>query len=187
MGTRIAPAMRKQPSQARSRATVEAIIEAGAQVLARKGAGGFNTNEVAAVAGVSIGSLYQYFPDKAALVQAIVERHYADILAVLASADDAAALVDGLIAIHRVHPALHVVLLEEAAPQSREAREAFEAQYLGRYEAMIAARGPASRTAARVLAAALEGAVHEIAAGAVPEDGREELLALVERYLGVRR
>ena len=51
--------MRKEPSQARSRATVEAIIEAGARVLGDHGWAGFTTNAVAVVAGISIGSLYQ--------------------------------------------------------------------------------------------------------------------------------
>lgn len=60
--------MRKEPRQARSRATVEIIVRAGARVLGDRGWAGFTTNQVAEVAGVSIGSLYQYFPDKLALM-----------------------------------------------------------------------------------------------------------------------
>lgn len=59
---------RKLPRQARSAATVEAIVAAAAHILEERGAEGFNTNAVARRAGVSIGSLYQYFPGKAALV-----------------------------------------------------------------------------------------------------------------------
>jgi len=59
---------RRRPKQARSRATFEAIIEAAAQILERRGADGLNTNDVAERAGVSIGTLYQYFPDKLALL-----------------------------------------------------------------------------------------------------------------------
>lgn len=59
---------RRRPKQARSRATCDAILEAAAQILERDGATGFNTNAVAERAGVSIGTLYQYFPDKQAIL-----------------------------------------------------------------------------------------------------------------------
>ena len=65
---------RRTPKQARSRATVEAIVEAAAQVLERKGPEGLTTNGVAERAGVSIGTLYQYFPDKQALLLAAARR-----------------------------------------------------------------------------------------------------------------
>ncbi|WP_241081897.1 TetR family transcriptional regulator [Achromobacter xylosoxidans] len=59
---------RKQPQQARSAELVAAILQAGAQVLATEGAARFTTARVAEKAGVSIGSLYQYFPNKAAIL-----------------------------------------------------------------------------------------------------------------------
>ncbi|MFB2604273.1 TetR/AcrR family transcriptional regulator, partial [Rhizobium phaseoli] len=59
---------RKQPKQARSTELVAAILDAAAQVLAREGAHRFTTARVAERAGVSIGSLYQYFPNKAAIL-----------------------------------------------------------------------------------------------------------------------
>lgn len=59
---------RKQPQQARSAELVAAILQAGAQVLAKEGAARFTTARVAEKAGVSIGSLYQYFPNKAAIL-----------------------------------------------------------------------------------------------------------------------
>lgn len=65
---------RKQPAQARSRAMVEALLEATARVLVHEGADALNTNRVAEVAGASVGSLYQYFPTREALVAALVER-----------------------------------------------------------------------------------------------------------------
>lgn len=61
--------------QERSAATVDIILVAAAQVLGREGPSGFNTNRVAEVAGVSIGSLYQYFPGKEALLAALARRH----------------------------------------------------------------------------------------------------------------
>ena len=69
---------RRSPRQARSRATWEAIVEAAAQILERDGAAAFNTNAVAERAGVSIGTLYQYFPDKQAVLAAAAKRELAD-------------------------------------------------------------------------------------------------------------
>jgi AcrR family transcriptional regulator len=59
---------RKQPKQARSAELVSAILEAAVQVLAKEGAQRFTTARVAEKAGVSVGSLYQYFPNKAAIL-----------------------------------------------------------------------------------------------------------------------
>lgn len=71
---------RKTPSQERSQATVQAILEAATRVLAKHSLAGFNTNRVAEVAGVSVGSLYQYFPNKDALVTALIEQTQRDLL-----------------------------------------------------------------------------------------------------------
>ncbi|WP_126241414.1 TetR family transcriptional regulator [Burkholderia gladioli] len=70
MSTRSTPrlAVRKQPQQARSTELVAAILEAATQVLAREGAVRFTTARVAEKAGVSVGSVYQYFPNKAAIL-----------------------------------------------------------------------------------------------------------------------
>ena len=66
---------RKRPKQARSSRLVEAILQAAVRVLEREGAAGFTTVRVAERAGVSVGSLYQYFPNKEALVGALIEHH----------------------------------------------------------------------------------------------------------------
>jgi AcrR family transcriptional regulator len=66
--------MRKAPRQARAQVTVAAIVEAAAQLLARDGLAGFTSNKVAERAGVSIGTFYQYFPDKDALMAALISR-----------------------------------------------------------------------------------------------------------------
>lgn len=70
---------RKTPSQARSRATYSAILEAAAQLLERNGTAAFTANKVAERAGVSIGTLYQYFPNKHAIVRTIAEREEAKL------------------------------------------------------------------------------------------------------------
>jgi AcrR family transcriptional regulator len=71
---------RKRPRQDRAKATVDSILVATARVLVKLGFDGLNTNAVAAAAGVSIGSLYQYFPNKDAIVIAVLDR-FADHLA----------------------------------------------------------------------------------------------------------
>lgn len=73
---------RKVPQQKRAADTVAVIVEAAARILERNGFEGFNTNAVAEKAGVSIGSLYQYFPGKNALLRAVIEREAAPFLAV---------------------------------------------------------------------------------------------------------
>jgi len=71
---------RKMPSQPRSTHTVEAIIEGAAHILEQHGLDGYTTNAIAARAGVSIGSLYQYFPTKDAVTVALIEREMAELV-----------------------------------------------------------------------------------------------------------
>lgn len=78
---------RKKPAQRRAQETVRALIEASARILATEGVDALNTNRVAEVAGVAVGSLYQYFPSKEALVGAVIE----------ARIEQDAALVDALL------------------------------------------------------------------------------------------
>ena len=66
---------RKQPRQARARLTVDAIFEATIQVLLSQGLSALTTTRVAERAGVSVGTLYQYFPQKQALLFALLQRH----------------------------------------------------------------------------------------------------------------
>jgi AcrR family transcriptional regulator len=77
---------RKSPRQRRSQATVETIVEAAARILETAGPDGFNTNAVARRAGVSVGSLYRYFPSKQALVAELSRRNAEAALAGLARA-----------------------------------------------------------------------------------------------------
>ena len=65
---------RRKPKQARAQDTVEIIFEATAQILRRKGRAALNTNYIAECAGISVGTLYQYFPDKESILVAIARR-----------------------------------------------------------------------------------------------------------------
>jgi AcrR family transcriptional regulator len=83
---------RKQPRQARSQATVDAIFEATIQVLLAEGLQRLTTIRVAERAGVSVGTLYQYFPQKQALLFSVLQRHLEKVVVAM---EDAAASVHG--------------------------------------------------------------------------------------------
>jgi AcrR family transcriptional regulator len=92
---------RKLPAQSRSTETVNALLEAAARILERHGFEGYTTNAIAERAGVSIGSFYQYFPNKDALTVALVERESAVLLAGIADAPSAGGYEAALIRIIR--------------------------------------------------------------------------------------
>jgi AcrR family transcriptional regulator len=191
--------MRKEPRQARSRATVEAIVQAGAHILGGRGLSGFTTNEVADVAGVSIGSFYQYFPNKLALIEAIRRKHFDDVLAVLQQAVESRSspeqlvdgLVHGMISVHCINPALHRVLLDLPDIEgSRSAYDKFRAEYLRHYKVVMAAyqnrrAEAADGIAAQVLSSAVEGVIHNAARRGMLKllKLKQELTKLVCSYL----
>jgi AcrR family transcriptional regulator len=187
---------RKLPRQARSRATVEAVITAAAQVLIKEGYEGATTARIAERAGVSIGSLYQYFPNKEALIATLIERHADEIVATIRQAleDPAhATLEDGLRAViragttaHRLDPRLHKILNEQvpragklakAMDTSRQITAAIE-RFLRTHAAELAP-GHDPAIAAIVIETAIESLAHK----AVIE--RRDLLAngLIEREM----
>src|SRR5215475_11789935 len=129
MPRRALTAPRKIPRQERAKATVAALLEATAYVLVREGYARASTNRIAKVAGVNIGSLYQYFPSKDALIAELIDRHLEEIARVLgvglaeaASApipDAVRALVRAHLAIHARDPKLHRALLEQVPRAER--------------------------------------------------------------------
>ncbi|MBK9030189.1 MAG: TetR family transcriptional regulator [Myxococcales bacterium] len=173
---RKAPA-RKQPQQARSKAMVDAIVDAAARVLRKHGYDDTTTNRVAEVAGVSVGSLYQYFPNKQALVHALIERHDAQMWAVFTDhltaaiarpfAEAIPAIIDALFAAHLVDPALHRVLHEQI-PRVGALTILHDTSERSRavVEDLLRARGDQHRfagdeaTAALVMVEAVEALIH---------------------------
>jgi AcrR family transcriptional regulator len=123
---------RKLPQQDRSRVTVEAILEATTHILTEEGYEKANTNRIAERAGISIGSLYQYFPNKEALMAALMEQHSNEIVELVESKlqllFDAPLeiaipeLVGAVIAAHAINPRLHQVLNEEI-PRSERSQQ----------------------------------------------------------------
>jgi AcrR family transcriptional regulator len=139
---------RKSASQARSRVTVNALIEATARILVREGFDKASTNRIAEVAGVSVGSLYQYFPSKEALVAALIDRHNQEVMrAVQGELEEAVNLpmeqaVRKLVAVavkaHSIDPKLRRVLAEQIPRVGRlEKVETFNRQNYALFAAYL--------------------------------------------------
>lgn len=132
MGTKPRTSPRKAATQERSRATVDALLNATARILTKHGYDRASTNRVAQLAGVSIGSLYQYFPSKEALVAALLEKHVDETRAILHAELPrlfALPLEEGIqgavrlmVAAHAHDPKLHKVLVEQVPRTGRLAR-----------------------------------------------------------------
>ncbi|HJS97037.1 MAG TPA: TetR/AcrR family transcriptional regulator [Solirubrobacteraceae bacterium] len=89
--------LRNAPTQARSRERLRRVLDAADEVLAAEGPDAFTTTRVAEVAGVSIGSVYRFFPDKEAIVEALAVRYWSDfedLVAGVAESDEAQPLED---------------------------------------------------------------------------------------------
>jgi AcrR family transcriptional regulator len=196
---------RKRPRQARSKATVDSILSATTRVLVKHGFDALTTNAVAAQAGCSIGSLYQYFPNKEALVSALIDRHMEDMnkailaeltrVAKLPMAEAARAVIELTIRAHSVDPELHRVLTEQVPrigklARLRELDEICHRMVAGLLAARrdeIAIRDPDLATF--ILISTIESIVHR-AALLYPHRLRDprlvdEATLLVTRYLGV--
>ena len=196
---------RKRPRQQRSKDTVDAILDATTRVLKHGGFDGLTTNAVAEKAGVSIGSVYQYFPNKEAMVSALIERHIDQMnaaildelarVAMLPMAEAARAVIELTISAHAIDPALHRVLTEQVPRIGKLAKLRELDNIIHRMVAGLLAARRHELTiddvelAAFVLVSAIESIVHR-AALLYPEKLRDprlvdEATLLVTRYLGV--
>jgi AcrR family transcriptional regulator len=161
---------RKEPKQARSTELVAAILEAAVQVLADVGAQGFTTARVAERAGVSVGSLYQYFPNKAAILFRLQSDEWRQTTQMLARILEDAAMLP----LERLRELVHAfirseceeaafrIALGDAAPLYRDAPEAREARAASdgifdtfMEEALPAASDATRRTAAELITTTL--------------------------------
>lgn len=196
---------RKKAQQKRSRATVEDILLAAAQVFEAYGYAAGTTNRIAERAGVSIGTLYQYFPNKEALAVALLERHIEDgmrrlhtwvgsIVAEPQSLRHALRLfVAGMLELHGERPRLQHVLLEETPlpPRVHDALLAGERDaaklVAGLLRLYPEVRHPRLEQAAVMAVQSVESLTHRLAAH--PEQGLarevfgDELVAMLEAYL----
>jgi AcrR family transcriptional regulator len=203
--TRIAPRQRrfsprKAPRQDRSRATVEALLEATADILVRHGYGKLTTNRIAERAGVNVASLYQYFPGKEAIVAELRRRHGAEQRAAVRKAlregpgqdleSTLRALVSMGVAAHADAAELHRVFTEELPALRVADVSAVDSSTFDEFRAFL--RSSAADTLDTELAmwmvATIAGAVIHRAAVERPDDLKrgviaEELTTVLCRYL----
>jgi AcrR family transcriptional regulator len=138
MAKKPATTPRKLPKQSRSRVTVEAILEATTHILVEEGYDKANTNRIAERAGISIGSLYQYFPNKESLMTALMEQHAQEMAELVGTKLDQlfdspleiaiSEIITAVVAAHAINPRLHQVLSDEIprserSPQMQKADE----------------------------------------------------------------
>jgi len=160
---------RRGPRQRRSRQTVDVVLDAVTLVLKRHGPDAVTTNRIAEAAGVSIGSLYQYFPDKQTIYRALHERHVDDVRRVIDRAlaerasglleDFARALVEGLADVHAADPELHQ-LVTALVP---EGPAGFRAALRETFERVIAPTDDEAKRMLFVLPNLIESLVHGLA------------------------
>lgn len=194
---RTAEGARKKPKQDRSRNTVDAILIAAAHILKTSGFSGVTTNAIAEKAGVSIGSLYQYFPNKHAILGELRarrsewfgERLRAEIgrIRALPVAEAARGVVELLIALHAIDP-LHNLLDDGGRPitphEDAEFRELFRLYLIERADEVRSVDPEmASHIALRALEAVVHGTALEDPERLVRPEFADELVELLLRYL----
>ena len=140
---------RRRPKQLRARQTVDAILDAVIRILKRERSGALTTNRIAEVAGVSIGSVYQYFPNKRAIFAALHQRHIDEIDRLIestlvkhaASSLDqlVRAMVEAMIGAHTTDPELFE-LLQTQVPHRTDGSRDFAGRLHGAFLLAISAR-----------------------------------------------
>jgi AcrR family transcriptional regulator len=196
---------RKKPSQGRSRFTVQQIVEAAARVFEEQGYAGATTNRIAERAGVSIGSLYQYFPNKESILAVLLEEHFQegthavvavrrhlgeephDLIGVLRH------YVENMVALHAKNPRLHYILLNEARwpPHLVERLREINRAVVAGTEAVLRAspevRIQDYKTAAYLVVQSVETLVHRFVVEPPDDVSHErfaaELVEMLIRYL----
>jgi AcrR family transcriptional regulator len=187
---------RKNASQDRSRATVEVLVEATARILVKEGFDRASTNRIAATAGVSIGSLYQYFPGKEALVAAVIDRHNDELMEIVSAAVAQVAslpletairrIIAVAIEAHRVDPRLHRVVAEQIPRSGRlENVEAFNRRYFAFFRGYLEAHADEIRRvdldlAAFVCVTSIEAVTHSAVLHHSAMLSDERVAALIE-------
>jgi AcrR family transcriptional regulator len=140
---------RRLPQQRRAHQTVDAVLDAVVRVLKRQGFNAVTTNRVAEVAGVSIGSVYQYFPDKQAIFVALHQRHIDQIDRMVqtrliehaaSSLDELMqAMIEGMIDAHSADPELYELLATQV-PHRADGTRDFAVRLHGAFRLALSAR-----------------------------------------------
>jgi len=144
-------AARKPPQQSRSRVTVSTILDAAVRVMDREGPDAATTTRIAEVAGVSVGTLYQYFGNRDSILDALQDREFERatefMLGVLANSGGtpeqiARRVIEGLLSLYAACPALHRLLVVEGLRVTTTDRvQAFDLRMVGAIRAFFAHAG----------------------------------------------
>lgn len=179
MRSRVGVSPRKRPVQGRSEETVGYILEAAARLFEDLGYAGTTTNKVAELAGVSVGSLYEYFPNKDSILLVLAERHLAEdgekvlskVRKLAEQSPTPEAFVRGLVGItvevNRNRPRLQRMIFEEAPrpPELVEKLRELEAKIAGEVERYLRRSGLGGEEpglAAFIVVHAVEALVHDV-------------------------
>jgi AcrR family transcriptional regulator len=193
---------RRKPQQRRARETVTAVLDAVTRILKREGVKAVTTNRIAEVAGVSIGSVYQYFPDKRAIFVSLHERHIEQIdrLVEKTLVENAAepldqlvrAMIEAMIDAHTPDPELYAVMATEV-PHRAEGTHDFAVRLHGAFRLAIAARKHELKrgrnfdkivfVVTHMVEALAHGAVLHRPAGMSLSEAKEEAVRAVLAYL----
>lgn len=196
---------RKQAVQKRSRHTVDCILEGAAHIFSQKGYALTTTNHIAEKAGVSIGSLYQYFPNKEAIIVSLAQQHLTEVghmidglltraeKGELAVSDMLGQVVNNMIDIHMQAPRLHQAIFNEAPlPEDlKQALSSYERKLAVRLENILSSTGALplepTATSCLLMVQVIESLSHWYAVN-VPENitrdkMAEEMIAIIEAYM----
>jgi AcrR family transcriptional regulator len=192
---------RKTPKQARAQETVEAILVAAARIFRKHGYADATTNRIAEAAGVSIGSLYEYFPSKDALLVSLADRHMNEGMALVMQllaegARDNEPLdawvrraVDAMIELHMREPELHRVLFEESPlpARLRASLEDLESTLVSSVEMLLRSRDDVRvrdvGLSARILVRTVESLTHDFVLRRRAPDDRATFVAEVAQLV----
>jgi AcrR family transcriptional regulator len=194
--------VRRQPKQRRARQTVEAVLDAVIRLLKRGGSDALTTNRIAEVAGVSIGSLYQYFPDKRAIFTALHQRHIDQIdrmvqtklveHAASSIEDLVRAMVEAMVDAHATDPELYELLMAEV-PHRADGTRDFAVRLHGAFLLAISSRAHELKrrrdldkvvfVVTHMVEALSHGAVLRRPAGMSLKDAKEEAVRAILAYL----
>jgi AcrR family transcriptional regulator len=198
-------AARKGPKQQRSKVTVAAILDATVQVLERQGSDAASTSRIAEVAGVSVGTLYQYFANREAILDALQDREFERATEMMnrvlsrgayhSDREVARAVIEGLLELHSAAPTLHRVLVVAGLSVTPTERvQAFDMRIIAVIKSFLSLAKVRIRRANldaaafvvyQAVRASMLACVVERPAGLDSETLVDELTDLVLRYLAV--
>lgn len=194
--------VRRKPKQLRARQTAEAVLDAVIRLLKRGGSAGITTNRIAEVAGVSIGSVYQYFPDKRAIFAALHQRHIEQIDRLVQNKlveqarssleNFVRAIIEAMVEAHATDPELYELLMAQV-PHRADGTQEFAVRLHGAFRLAISSRAKELKkrrdldkvvfVVTHMVEALSHGAVLRRPAAVSLADAKEEAVRAVMAYL----